>query len=60
MDFLKQQVEENLGMVLVFSVVSAAIEWLGEKSEKLKTQKAEDEKRRKDEEEEAERVRLLN
>jgi len=56
MDFVREQVEENLGMVLVFSVVSAAIEWLGEKSEELKLQREEDERRKKEEEEEAERV----
>lgn len=56
MEFIGEQVQENLGMVLVFSVISAAIEWLGNKSHELKTQREEDEQRRKEAEEEAERV----
>ncbi len=44
-------------MVLVFTVVSAAIEWMGSKSEQLKVQKAEEAERQKQREEEAEQVR---
>ena len=49
--------EENLGMVMVFTVVSSAIEWLGSKCEELKERRETEERERKDREEEAERVR---
>ena len=55
--FLLRQIEENLGMVLVFTVVSAAIEWLGSKNEELKIRREEEARLKKEREEEAERVR---
>ncbi len=55
--FVRAQIEENLGMVLVFTVVSAAIEWLGAKSEELRVRRAEEAAEKKEREEEAERVR---
>lgn len=45
-------------MVMVFTLVSAAQEWLGNLSDELKNQKDEVERKKKELEEEAERVRL--
>ena len=56
--FLKSQMEANLGMVMVFTVISAAIDWLSETFERLKESRLEAEKRRKEIEEEIERKRL--
>ena len=50
--------EENIGMAMVFTIVSAAIEWLGEKNEQLKREEEEEKKRIKDMEEEEERKKL--
>merc|ERR1712025_1422806 len=50
--------EENLGMAMVFTIVSAAIEWLGEKNEQLKREEEEEKKRIKDLEEEEGRKKL--
>lgn len=44
-------------MVLVFTVVSAAIEWLGSKNEELKLKREDDARMEKERAEEAERVR---
>ncbi len=44
-------------MVMVFTILSASIEWLGNKNEEIKVQKEEEAKMKKDIEEEAERVR---
>lgn len=44
-------------MVMVFTIMSAAIEWLGSKSEELKNRRDEDARLKKEREEEAERVR---
>ena len=50
--------EENLGMAMVFTIVSAGIEWMGETNDRLK-QEAEEEKRKlKELEEEEERKKL--
>lgn len=43
-------------MVMVFTLVSAAQEWLGNLSDELQNQKEEVERKKKDAEEEAERV----
>ncbi len=59
MKFVNEQIEENLGMVLVFTVVSAAIEWLGSKNEELKDKRVEEARLKKEREEEAERVNQL-
>lgn len=56
--FLCQKAQENLGMVMVFTLVSAAQEWLGNLSDELKNQKDEVERKKKEVEEEAERVRF--
>ena len=49
--------EENLGMVMVFTVVSSAIEWLGSKCEELKEKRETEAREKKEREEEIERVR---
>jgi hypothetical protein len=43
--------EENLGMVMVFTVISAAMEWLGSKWEEIKQRRQDIIKERKDREE---------
>ena len=48
--------EENLGMVMVFTVVSAAMEWLGSKWEAVKEAREEREKEKKERLEAEERV----
>ena len=48
--------EENLGMAMVFTIVSAGIEWLGETNDRLKREA--EEERRKLEEEEEDRKKL--
>ena len=48
--------EENLGMVMVFTVVSAAMEWLGSKWEAVKEAREEREKEKKERIEAEERV----
>ncbi|KAH9381712.1 hypothetical protein HPB48_010531 [Haemaphysalis longicornis] len=58
MDILKQQVEENLGMVMIFTLVSAATEWLNLHREDVKTNKAEAKRLAKEEEEAAERAKF--
>jgi len=50
--------EENLGMAMVFTIVSAGIEWLGEKNDQLKREAEEEKQRIKEEEEEEERRKL--
>merc|ERR1719286_6888 len=50
--------EENLGMAMVFTIVSAGIEWLGEKNDQLKREAEEEKQRIKEEEEEEERKKL--
>ncbi|TRY76300.1 hypothetical protein TCAL_07319 [Tigriopus californicus] len=55
---LNEQVEENLGMIMVFTIISAAIEWLGSTWEELKATKEERLKRQKEADEEVERKRL--
>ena len=50
--------EENLGMAMVFTIVSAGIEWLGEKNDQLKREAEEEKQRIKEMEEEEERKKL--
>eukprot|EP00088_Acartia_fossae_P021836 TRINITY_DN23207_c0_g1_i1.p1 TRINITY_DN23207_c0_g1~~TRINITY_DN23207_c0_g1_i1.p1 ORF type:complete len:243 (+),score=71.54 TRINITY_DN23207_c0_g1_i1:36-764(+) len=57
-EFIKEQIQENLDMPMIFTIVSAAIEWLGETNDRLKREAVEAAERRKEEEEEAERKKL--
>lgn len=56
--YLDEQVSENLGMVMVFTLVSSAQEWLNVKWEDIKKVKEERTARKLREEEEAERKRF--
>ncbi|CAG9833686.1 unnamed protein product [Diabrotica balteata] len=58
LDYLNEQIEENLGMVMVFTLVSSAQEWLNVKWEEIKKEKDELVARRLKEEEEAELKRF--
>lgn len=58
LNFLHEQVQENLGMVMVFTLVSSAQEWLNVKWEEAKKLRDETTARRLMEEEEAERNRF--
>merc|ERR1719234_1020229 len=51
-------VEENLGMAMIFSIISSSIEWLGEKNDQLKREAEEEKQRIKEMEEEEERKKL--
>merc|ERR1712156_931037 len=53
MAHLTEQMEENIGMVMGFTIISAALEWLGSKWEAI--QEEEKAERKKQEEEEAEK-----
>ena len=55
---LIQSAEENIGMAMVFTIVSAGIEWLGEKNDQLKREAEEEKARIKELEEEEERKKL--
>jgi len=57
-EHLKQQADENTGMVMVFTIVSAAIEWLNNKWDSIIKGREEEEERKKIEEEEAEHQRF--
>ncbi|QQP50064.1 RWD domain-containing protein 1 [Caligus rogercresseyi] len=50
--------EENLGMVMVFTAISEAIEWLGSKHEELEEKKEELARQEKEKFEEEERKKL--
>ncbi|KRT86049.1 hypothetical protein AMK59_2397 [Oryctes borbonicus] len=56
--YLKEQIEENLGMVMVFTLVSSAQEWLNVKWDEIRKKRDEEKVRRVQEEEEAERKRF--
>ncbi|KAL1501352.1 hypothetical protein ABEB36_006686 [Hypothenemus hampei] len=58
LDHLNEQVKENLGMVMIFTLVSSAQEWLHTKYEKDKKAKEEREEQLLKEQEEAERQRF--
>ncbi|XP_064214130.1 RWD domain-containing protein 1 [Tribolium castaneum] len=58
LDFLKEQVQENLGMVMIFTLVSSAQEWLNVRWEGVKKERDEEAARKLREEEEAERKRF--
>jgi len=55
---INKQIEENLGMPMAFTIVSACIEWLGEKNDQIKREEEEAIQRRKEAEEEEERKKL--
>lgn len=55
---MKELAEENLGMVMIFTLVSAAIEKMGEMLDESVKQQAEEAERRLQEKEEAERVKF--
>ncbi|CAB4056328.1 RWD domain-containing protein 1 [Lepeophtheirus salmonis] len=57
-NFVKSQMEENLGMVMVFTAISEAIEWLGSKHEELELQKEEQKRINKEKIDEEERKKL--
>lgn len=58
LDHLKELIEENLGMQMIFTLVSGAIEWLGEKNDQIKNDIEEAAKKKKDIEDEDERKKL--
>ncbi|XP_023334173.1 RWD domain-containing protein 1 [Eurytemora carolleeae] len=55
---LEEQIEENLGMQMVFTIVSAALEWLCEKNDQIKHDMEEAARKKKEKEEEEERKKL--
>jgi len=57
-EHLKETAEENLGMVMGFTIISAATEWLTDKWEAIRQQQADEKERIKQLEEEAEKKRL--
>jgi len=57
-EHLKEQLTENLGMPVVFTIVTAAIEWLGDKNDQIKQDIEEAAQRKKDLEDEEERKKL--
>lgn len=59
-DHLAKQMEENLGMAMVFTLVSAAQEWLNVQWDEIKLHREETRVKKIIEEEEAERVCCSN
>ena len=53
------QMEENIGMVMGFTVISAGLEWLGNKWDSLQQEEEERIKKQKELDEEAEKVRHI-
>lgn len=58
LDYLNNLAEENLGMVMVFTLISSAQEWLGSKVDELKKKRLEEIERNAKEKEEAERKKF--
>lgn len=58
LDFLKEQVQENLGMVMIFTLVSSAQEWLNVRFEEVKKERDEEAAKKLKQEEEEERVKI--
>ena len=50
------QMEANLGMIMVFTLISESIEWLGSKFEYIREHREEIRRQKKEAEEEEERV----
>lgn len=59
MAHLAEQMNENLGMVMVFTLVSAAQEWLNVQWDRIKLHREESAAKKLIEEEEAEQVNIL-
>lgn len=57
-DFLLTQAEENLGMVMIFTLVSVTFDWLNNKADDIHQQKKEQEERRLKQIEEEERKKF--
>ncbi|KAK9507256.1 hypothetical protein O3M35_007159 [Rhynocoris fuscipes] len=57
-DYLLKQAEENIGMVMIFTLVSAAQEWINIRSDDVRTQKVKREEEKKKREEEEERKKF--
>lgn len=58
MEFMKTQADENLGMGMIFTIISAVQEYLTDMMEKAAKDKEDEEERKKKELEEAERKRF--
>lgn len=58
MDHIKENIAENLGMEMIFGLVSSAQEWLNQQWDEIKRQQDEDVEKQKLEVEEAERKRF--
>ncbi|CAH1106507.1 unnamed protein product [Psylliodes chrysocephalus] len=58
LNYLSEQIKENLGMVMVFTIVSSAQEWLNVKWEEIKKENEERIAKKLKEEEEAEQKRF--
>ncbi|KAL1117543.1 hypothetical protein AAG570_003859 [Ranatra chinensis] len=57
-EHLQEQAKENVGMVMIFTLVSAGQEWINVKSDQYRRQEQENAERKKREEEEAEQKRF--
>ncbi|XP_050440868.1 RWD domain-containing protein 1 [Adelges cooleyi] len=57
-EYLLQQARENVGMVMIFTLVSAAQEWMNENSDREKKKKEDDEEKKREREMEAELKRF--
>ena len=55
---LRDVAEENLGMAMVFTIVSEAIQWLAETNDRIKREEEEEKQKKKDAEDEEERKKL--
>lgn len=56
--YLQDMMKENLGMPVVFTLVSSAIEWLGDKNDQIKEDLEKAKQKKKDIEDEEERKKL--
>lgn len=59
MEYLNEQINESLGTVMVFTLVSATQEWLNLEWDKIKLNRQENAARKLKEEEEAEMVNYI-
>lgn len=58
MSFLQSEIEDNLGMAMIFTLVSATSEWLTKHAEQMQLRREQEEKQRRAKEEEAERAKF--